>query len=180
MKKVVAILVLVFSMFLGTNVVSAQEFEKLNKSPMDAASYPSSYRETDKVVKVIYSRPQLKGRKINRLIRNGKIWRTGANEATEITFYKDVEIAGKPVKAGTYTLYTIPGDDEWTIIINSALNVWGSYMYNESEDVVRVKGKVTKGQESLEAFSVAFTGEDENFTMHLGWGTTRVSVPFKG
>lgn len=164
-----------FIMLLSTNV-NAQKFSKLDTSPMDASTFPSSYRVSDKVVKIVYSRPQLKGRALNSLAPNGKVWRTGANESSEITFYKDVTFGGEAVKAGTYSFYTIPGDSEWTIILNSDINHWGSYSYNESNDVARVKGAVSSNDKSVEAFAIAFTDDG---TMHLAWGTLRVAVPMQ-
>ncbi len=176
MKKSTLITTLAFSimMLLSFNA-NAQEFSKLDKSPMDAASFPSDYKDSNKLIKVVYSRPQLKGRSLEKLAPNGKVWRTGANEAVEITLYKDMTIGGKAVKAGTYTMATIPGEKEWTIIINSDLNAWGSYFYNEANDVARVTVPVTEGKESLEAFSIIF---DDKGIMHLGWGNLRVAVPF--
>jgi hypothetical protein len=143
---------------------------------MDQAAYPASYRVSDKVVKITYSRPQLKGRKLAKLAPAGKVWRTGANEVPEITFYKDVTFGGQAVKAGTYSLVTIPGENEWTVILSKQLNVWGAYFYKDSEDVARVKGSVKKSDKTIEAFSMAF-GED--MTLHMGWGNTVVSVPIK-
>ena len=86
---------------LSTGELNAQKFSGLDKSPLDMASFPS---KGDKVVKIYYSRPQLKGRSLSELTPNGKVWRTGANEATEITFFKDVNFGGKSIKAGTYVL----------------------------------------------------------------------------
>jgi hypothetical protein len=160
-----------FIMLLSTDV-NAQKFNKLDKSPMDAAIYRTS-RSNPAIAKVIYSRPQLNGRSLSSLAPSGKVWRTGANESTEITFYRDVTFGGKNIKAGTYTMHTIPGEDQWTIIINSDINTWGSYSYNESNDVARVTGEVSKGSESIEAFSIAFSKDG---TMHLGWDTVRVAV----
>ena len=101
-----------FAFFLITLISSlqltAQNFKDLDKSPMDMAAFPSSYKISDKIVKVIYSRPQLKGRDLAKLAPADKVWRTGANEAPEITFYKDVVFGSKQVKAGTYSLFTIP------------------------------------------------------------------------
>ncbi|GAA0741614.1 MULTISPECIES: DUF2911 domain-containing protein [Flavobacteriaceae] len=164
-----AILLVSFSM-------NAQDFKDLDKSPMDAAAFPSSHRVSEKTVKVIYSRPQLKGRTVQSLAPNGEVWRTGANEATEITFYKDVTVGDKKVKAGTYSLFTIPGEKSWTIIINSDVDVWGAYSYNKGNDVARVEVPVSEGKKSLEAFSIAF---DDEGSMHLAWGTLRVAVPMK-
>ncbi len=158
--------------------VNAQEFSDLDKSPMDAASYPSSYKESDKLIKIVYSRPQLKGRSLDKLAPKGKVWRTGANEAAELTLYKDMKLGGTNVKAGTYTFYVIPGEKEWTAIINTDLNVWGSYFYNKDKDVARISVPVTVDKTSLEAFSIAFTETNNGMDMHLGWGNTRIAVPF--
>jgi hypothetical protein len=180
MKKNVLFVAVLAIVLMFSNEMSAQKFAKLDKSPMDAAAYPSSYKESNKMVKVIYSRPQLKGRTVEELAPSGKVWRTGANEAVEITFYKDVTFGGEAVKAGKYTLFTIPSETEWTIILSTAENVWGSYFYKESEDVVRVKGTVSKSDELVEAFSIAFDGTDNDANMYLGFGNVIVTVPVKG
>lgn len=180
MKKSILSVIVFTITLVFSNEVNAQKFSGLDKSPMDAAAFPASYRVSDKQVKIIYSRPQLKGRSLSKLAPAGKVWRTGANEAPEITFYKDVTFGGKAVKAGTYTLFTIPGEKEWTVILSTAKNVWGSYFYKESEDVVRVNGSVSKAKDTVEAFSIAFEGEDNAYNMYLGWGNVVVSVPVKG
>ena len=154
--------------------ITAQEFKNLDKSPMDMASFPSSYKISEKLVKVIYSRPQLNGRDLVKLAPPGKVWRTGANEATEITFYNDVTFGGKALKAGTYSLFTIPSyKGDWTVIINKARNVWGSYYYNQDLDIIRVTGKTSTNEENIEAFSMMF---DKDMTLKIGWGKTVVSV----
>ncbi|WP_034061790.1 DUF2911 domain-containing protein [Lacinutrix jangbogonensis] len=165
-----------FIMLLSFNV-SAQDFAKLNKSPMDAASFPSSYKESNKLVMITYSRPQLKERSLEKLAPNGKVWRTGANEAPQITFYVDMKLGNTAVKSGTYSLFTIPGEKEWTIILSSDINVWGSYSYNEANDVARMSVPATSG-DSLEAFSIAFEKSDNGTHMHLGWGKMRIAIPF--
>lgn len=166
-----------FLMLLSFNV-QAQEFSGLDKSPMDAASFPSSYKESDKLVKITYSRPQLKGRSIDELAPEGKVWRTGANEAAEITFYKEMKLGEKTLKVGTYTFYVIPNKGEWTAIISTDLNVWGSYFYDEKNDVARLSVPAKEGKESLEAFSIAFEEGKNGVIMYLGWGKIRVAVPF--
>lgn len=176
MKKSISIIAAVIMAVIFTNQAHAQEFQGLDKSPMDQAAYPASYRVSEKVVKITYSRPQLKGRKLAKLAPAGKVWRTGANEAPEITFYKDVTFGGTPVKAGTYSLLTIPGEKEWTVILSKQLNVWGSYFYDEKKDVARVLGTVTNSEKTIEEFSIMF-GED--MTLHMGWGETIVSVSIK-
>ncbi|WP_366183765.1 DUF2911 domain-containing protein [Flavobacterium ovatum] len=160
--------------FLLSSNVQAQKFKALDASPMDAVAFPTSNKETNKSIKVIYSRPQLKGRELTSLAPNGKVWRTGANEAVSVTLYKDMKLGGKVVKAGEYSLFTIPGEKEWTIILNKDINVWGAYSYNESNDVVRISAPVSSG-EALDALSMTFENDG---TLFIGWGTTRVAVPF--
>ena len=175
-NSILTVTVFVFTL-ISSLELAAQEFKSLDKSPMDMTAFPSSYKISDKIVKVIYSRPQLKGRDLLKLAPPAKVWRTGANEAAEITFYKDVVFGGKEVKAGTYSLFTIPSSDgDWTVIINRAKNVWGSYYYKQNLDVIRVFGKVTKTEKNIEAFSMMF---DKNMTLKMGWGKTIISVPIE-
>ncbi len=176
MKNVLTLTLMVCAMVFTSNSF-AQEFSGIDKSPMDMASYPSDYKNSDKAVRVIYSRPQLKGRSMEELAPAGKVWRTGANEAAEITFFKGATIGGQKIDAGTYALFTIPGEDGWTVILNKNLNQWGSYFYDESGDVAKVQASVSAGSESLEAFSIAFQEVDNAVHLVMGWGTTRVAVP---
>ena len=179
MKKSNTISTLLFALLMAIgSSVNAQEFRKLDKSPMDAAAFPTSYKEANKQMKVIYSRPQLKGRELSKLAPNGEVWRTGANEAPELVLYKDFNLNGTKIKAGSYSLLTIPGEKEWTIILNSDLNTWGSYYYNNKNDVARITVPTTYVSDSLEAFSIVLDSEDGNIIMHIGWDTLRVAVPF--
>ena len=174
MKKII-LLVAVFVITIGfSNQAIAQNFKGLDKSPMDIASFPSNYRVSEKVIKIIYSRPQLKGRSLEKLAPLGKKWRTGANEATEVTFYKDVIFGGAAVKAGTYTMYAIPGKTTWTVALSSQLNVWGVYFHKDENDVAKVTIPVKQTEENLDVFSIAI---DEDMTINLGWGTTLISIP---
>ncbi len=176
-STVFSIIAFAFVTLLSTNA-NAQKFSKLDKSPMDASAYPTSYKDANKLIKIVYSRPQLKGRELAKLAPNDKVWRLGANEAAELTLYKDMKLGDTSVKAGTYTFYAIPGDKAWTAIVSKDLNAWGSYFYKKEHDVARLSVPVTSGTESLEAFSIAFAEGDGGIDMHLGWGTTRVVVPF--
>lgn len=176
MRKIYSLVSMFVFMVIFSNKVNAQEFKGLDKSPMDVVSFPDNYRISDKVIKIIYSRPQLKGRSLSKLAPVGKKWRTGANEATEITFYKNVNIGGAPLKAGTYTLYTIPGLTHWTVVFSNQLNVWGAYFHKPENDVLRVVLPVTKSEESIEIFSISI---DDQMTIHMGWGETIVSIPVK-
>ncbi len=176
MKKVFTLATLMFALVLTTSV-SAQDFSGIDKSPMDMAAYPTDYKVSEKAVRIIYGRPQLKGRSMEELAPTGKVWRTGANEAPEITFYKDVMFGGKAVKAGTYSLFTIPGADEWTVILNKKLNQWGSYFYDEASDVARVTVPNGTDAASLEEFSIAFKDLNGGTQLVMGWDKTRVAVP---
>lgn len=176
MKKLVTLATIVFALVFSFES-SAQEFSGLDKSPLDIAVYPASGRVPSKLVRVTYSRPQLKGRSLANLAPNGKVWRTGANEAVEVTFYKDAKVGDKAIKAGTYSMFTIPGESEWTVIFNNKLNQWGAYSYDKSADVVRVKAGASKDSNSLEAFSIAYKEVDGGVHMVLGWDTTRVALP---
>jgi hypothetical protein len=174
MKKII-LLVAVFALTIGySNQAIAQNFKGLDKSPMDIASFPSNYRVSEKVIKIIYSRPQLKGRSLEKLAPLGKKWRTGANEATEVTFYKDVIFGGAAVKAGTYTMYAVPGKATWTVALSSQLNVWGVYFHKDENDVAKVTIPVKQTEENLDVFSIAI---DEDMTINMGWGTTLISIP---
>jgi hypothetical protein len=176
-STIITTIAIAFTLLLYLNA-NAQKFPDLDKSPMDAAAYPNDYKEAAKIVKITYSRPQLKGRALNELVPEGKVWRTGANEAPEITFYKDMKLGDKKIKAGSYTLFTLPEKDNITIIISKDLNVWGSYSYKEANDVARLKVPVTQAADSLEAFSMVFTKGDKGVILNLGWDKSRVAVPF--
>ncbi|MDC7996061.1 DUF2911 domain-containing protein [Altibacter sp. HG106] len=178
MKKITLFFSLLLCCLFFASEATAQKFSNMDVSPMDAASYPSDYRNADKLIKIVYSRPQLKDRSLSKLAPYGEVWRTGANEAAELTLYTDMTLDGTTVPAGTYTFFTIPGEKEWTAIINSDLNVWGSYFYDESKDVARITVPATTAEDALEEFSIAFEEAPEGVHMHLGWGNTRVAVPF--
>ncbi len=176
MKKLLSISLFIVAVTFF-NDLQAQKFSGLDKSPMDMASYPTDYKVSDKVVRIIYGRPQLKNRSLAELAPTGQVWRTGANEAAEITFYEDVNFGGKDMKAGTYSLFTIPGEQEWTVILNKNLNQWGSYFYDESGDVARIKVPNGSDSASLEEFSIAFKEVENGAHMVMGWDKTRVAVP---
>lgn len=180
MKKAILSIVFFAMTIISTTDSFAQKFSRLDVSPLDAASYPTHWKNSDKLVKVIYGRPQLKGRELSTLAvadSSKGVWRTGANEAPEVTFFKDVLFAGEKVKAGTYTLFTIPAEKEWTLILSAVRNVWGHYTYDKKDDVLRVLGKVSESEKSIEAFSIAFNkNKKETVTMYIGWGNTIVSV----
>lgn len=126
---------------------------------------------------VTYSRPGVKGRKIfGGLVPYGQVWRTGANEATKISFSDDVTIDGKPLPKGTYSLHTIPGPNEWTIIFNKVADQWGSFNYKEAEDALRVTAK-PHAAPLTELFTIDVpSATTDDGTVELRWDT--VAVPF--
>jgi hypothetical protein len=186
MKKKLLILALLFCNILGVN---AQKFKSLDKSPMDMTYYPDEFAHDRKFapqkvgdkayIRLTYSRPAKKERVIfGKLVPYGKVWRVGADEASEIKFYEDVTVQGKTLKAGVYSLFMIPNETEWTIIFNTDLDVWGAYSYNEAKDVLRVKVSPKKMDEMVENLTINFKkGNDNEAVMNLGWDNVTVSLP---
>ena len=105
----------IFAFLLVSFQVEAQEFSELDKSPMDMIEFPSSISQTNKLARILYSRPQLRGRDVSTLVPDGKLWRLGANEATELTLYSDMKLNDKSIPAGSYTLYAIPAEKKMTL-----------------------------------------------------------------
>ncbi len=122
-------------------------------------------------VVVDYHQPSAKGRQImGGLVPYGEVWRTGANNTTSIEFSADAKVEGKPVAKGKYALFTIPGENEWTIIINKSIK-WGSSSYNEGDDLLRVKVKPAKTDSFVETFNIAVEGSN----VVLKWENTKVA-----
>ncbi len=169
----------------------AQEFPKVDASPMDAAYFPprAAFRGFAKTeeekkagtpkIKVVYSRPMKKGRTIfGDLQKYGEMWRVGANESTEITFFSDATVGGTTVKAGRYTLYAIPNESEWEVFISSDLDGWGHYGFMKDESTVAsVKVSTAKTSSTVEALGIFFEESDNGAHMIIGWDDTMVRVP---
>jgi len=156
----------------------AQGFNEIDEIPHDISYYRLN-RATPPLAKVLYGRPQKKEDKVfGNSVPYDKVWRTGANEATEVKFYKDVKFGDTSVPAGTYVLLTIPGENKWEVILNSKLDVLGAFQYNPTFDVARITVDVSKA-ETLESFSIAFKNFNEGVQMVLGWDTTRIKIPLK-
>jgi hypothetical protein len=129
-------------------------------------------------VEVVYSRPGVKGREVfGSLVPYGQVWRTGANQSTKVTFSTPVKLNGAEVPAGTYALYTIPGADEWTVILSKNLKLNGAFGYDAKDDLLRVKAKPMNLGTKLENFTIEFTDvRDESAILFLGWDQTLVPV----
>jgi hypothetical protein len=130
-------------------------------------------------VEIVYSRPGVKGRVIfGGIVPYNHVWRTGANAATKITFSTPVKLNGTDIPAGTYALLTIPGEEEWTIIINKGAAQWGAFQYDEKADVARFKVTPVKLTEQIETFTIEFNHiRDESAVLNLVWD--HVVVPVK-
>lgn len=182
-KKSGLVLLCCFSMAMA---MAQSRFPPMDKSPMDVSYYPVNYpilkiqdRATEPLLaRVVYSRPQKSGRTVfGELVEYGKVWRLGANEATEIEFYKDVKIGGKKLKKGRYTLYALVAQDKWTIIFNTDTDTWGAFKYDAKKDVLRTDVPVQKSTEVLESLSMAFEKANGSFNLVAGWDDVMVRLP---
>lgn len=170
---------LAFIIILVTGIISAyaQESSKPRQSPLELtkAKYKNTY------VKIVYGQPMKKGREIfGELVPYEQVWRTGANEATEMTATKDFYINGTLLKAGTYTIFTIPDRIKWTVIINKDVGLWGSYNYNEKLDVIRFEIPVADtGEESYESFTIQFNQKNDKADLKMMWDHTQIIIPIR-
>jgi len=127
----------------------------------------------DLSIVIDYSQPAVKGRNVfGEFVAYGEVWRTGANEATTITFDKDVMIEGQKLTSGTYALFTIPDEKEWIVIFNKQANQWGSFEYKQEEDALRIKVKPSTEKEITER--VTFEASEEGI-ITLRWDRTKIS-----
>ncbi len=164
-------------------------YVNLDQSPMDMSYYPVEYPinkmngkvQEPLVARIIYSRPHKKGRLIfgtdeKALCQYGNEWRLGANEATEIEFYKPVNIGGHNVKPGSYILYSIPQKDSWTIVLNSNLNTWGLHM-DASKDLFRIQIPVMEQSPAIEDFTIVFQKAADGASMIMAWDNVKAILP---
>jgi Protein of unknown function (DUF2911) len=179
----------VFLFFLGVyaSVIAQSKMPPVDKSPMDMSYYPVNYpvlkiqnKATEPLAaRVIYSRPQKNGRPVyGELVEYGKVWRLGANEATELELYKDVKIGSSKIKKGRYTLYAIPKPDKWTFILNKETDIWGAFQYDEKKDVLRTDVSIEKQTEPVEMFSMTFEKTNGGVNLVITWDDVKASVPF--
>ena len=167
------ILLAICTLVLFTPVANAQKVQKSPKSTLT-----QTVGTTD--IQVVYSRPGLKGRTLESLTPSGQVWRTGANEATTVSFSKPVKIGGKELAAGNYSLYTIPSEAVWTIIINSKQS-WGTN-YSEDKDVLRFTVQAIKVNEATETFTINISdiaNDGTKANLELRWGNIIVKAPIE-
>lgn len=160
-----------------------------DQSPLDLSYFPKDFpvlrmngaNENLLVARVIYSRPHKKNRLIfgnsdKSLVHYGKEWRLGANEATEITFFKPVSIQGKQVKQGSYIMYCVPHPDQWTLILNNNLYTWGLHM-DPARDVMKFEIPVQEQSPALEDFTIIFETTSTGADMIMAWDQTKAVLP---
>lgn len=173
MKRILIILAGVVALL----VVAFFAFKAFTKSNSPEAM--AQFDQNGFTVQVNYCRPAKKGRAIfGGLVPYGEVWRTGANEATIIKFGQDVTVAGQPVKAGSYSLWTIPSQQGWVAIINGETGQWGTN-YDAKRDVLRVSVSTRPLSPPAEQFEVTFTPEGTGTNMLLSWDTTEAVVPIR-
>lgn len=133
-------------------------------------------------VKIHYSSPRKRGRQIfGGLVPFKQVWRFGANEATEMTVTQPIVFGGKTVEPGTYALFAIPDEDEWTLILNKNLGQWGAFSYADEDDYTRVSVPAEQAAGAYEAFGISLDKVDgeAGANMVVVWDTTRVTVPIR-
>jgi hypothetical protein len=180
MKKVACVAAFLFALAV---IASAQMNMAQDKSkrPSPPASANCQF-SNGKTVKIDYSSPRAKGRKIfgaasdKALVPYGEIWRTGANEATTFVTDTNLTVGGKAVPAGSYTIFTVPKADAWTLVISKKTGEWGTDYPGEKEDLVRVPMSVSKTSGPVENFAIAFDQAGSKCTLRLEWENTRASV----
>src|SRR5437016_11684675 len=172
-KQVIGIFAL---MFMLVAVAGAQQDKSKRPSPPGTAEVTLK----GKKVRIDYSRPFMKGRKIiGELVPYDKVWRTGANEATTLTTEANLTIGGTSVPAGTYTLYTLPSEGGWKLIINKQTGQWGTE-YDEKQDLARVDLKKSQTKAPVEQFTISFDKKGTGAAaLVLEWENIRLTVPVK-
>ena len=183
MKSSFFLILLVIASLAGT---AQAKYPDTDKSPLDVSYYPANYpllkiqgkASEPPVARVFYSRPQKNNRVIfGELIEYNKVWRLGANEATEIEFFQNVKIGDTKVKKGRYTLYCIPSEDKWTLLLNKDTDSWGAFVYDAKKDIARVDVPVQALPTAIEAFSMSFEKNSGSFNLNIGWDKVSVSLP---
>jgi hypothetical protein len=175
-KQIATIALLAFTLALSTIPTRAQQDKSKRPSPPETATCDLA---AGKAIKVDYSSPRMKGRKIfGDLVPNGLVWRAGANEATALHTDVNLSVGGKPVPAGNYTIFAIPSPEKWTLIISKKTGEWGTDYPGEANDLARVDMKVTPLAAPLENFTISFAKEGDACTMRMEWENTRASIEF--
>lgn len=170
---------------IGFTASAQQRATDLDKSPLDVTYFPPNFPilkmrgqvTGDPLARVLYSRPQKKGRSIfGNEVKYNEVWRLGANEATEIELFKNATVGGKKIPKGKYSLFCIPTETKWTLIFNKDNFNWGSFMYKAEKDVARIEVPVKSNNENVEAFTMFFENSGGNQLVIL-WDELKATVP---
>lgn len=162
---------------LAFSILTLSVFAAAQASPAASASCDLGGGKT---IKTDYSSPRMKGRKIyGDLVPFGQVWRTGANSATTFVTSADVVVGGKTVPAGSYTIFTVPTADKWTLIINKKTGEWGIPYKYESDELARADMKISKLPAPVENFTIAYDKSGSGCTLQIDWDATRASVDIK-
>jgi hypothetical protein len=165
-----------FSLALTFLAMRASGQQDKSKRPSPPATASCALPD-GKTLTVDYSSPRAKGRKVyGELVPFGKVWRAGANEATTFVTTTDLKVGGKDVPAGSYTIFVIPEQDKWTLIISKKTGEWGLAYAGPGEDLARIDMKVSKLPSSVENFTIGFDKDGGGCTLRMDWETTRASV----
>lgn len=163
---------------------AAQKVVPAPKPPASPLAMAAKKLEGGTYVKVTYSSPRRADPKtgesraiFGKLVPYGQVWRLGANEATEFTTTGNLQLAGKPLPAGTYALFAIPQADKWTLIVSKDVGQWGAYKYKPESDLFRVDVPATKSADTYEAFTISF--DEKGTALNLAWENTLVTVPVR-
>jgi hypothetical protein len=175
MEKRIAI---VGGLCLGLSFLATQASCQSDKSKRPSPPATTSCALPDgKTITVDYSSPRAKGRKVfGDLVPYGQVWRAGANEATSFVTTTDLRVGGKDVPAGDYTIFTVPEQNKWTLVISKKTGEWGTAYPGPAEDLVRVDMKASKTSAPVENFTIAFDKGASGCTLRMEWETTRASV----
>lgn len=180
--------VFILSALLFLKASAQQKPIDVDKSPLDVSYAPANYpilklngkTKDAPTARVIYSRPFKNGRTIfgnGGIVKYGEMWRLGANEATEIELFKNVKISGKTINKGRYTLYCIPTEENWTIIISKDNYSWGNYSYNQKNDVARIDIPIEKNIDVVEAFTMYFEDGKNVANLIILWDNVKAVIP---
>jgi hypothetical protein len=174
MKKLLATCIGMGLVFALCAAMGAAQDKSARPSPPAKASCALA---GGKSITVDYSSPRMKGRKIfGELVPFGKVWRAGANEATTFVTDTDLTVGGKAVPAGSYTIFTVPEADKWTLVISKKTGEWGTAYPGPDNDLARVDMKVSKLAAPAENFTIAFDKGAAGCTLRMEWENTRASV----
>lgn len=176
-----------FSIILSAFAIAQEDIPALDKSTLDISYYPVNYPilkvqnkiSKPPVARLIYSRPLKNGRTVyGELVEFGEVWRLGANEATELELFSDAVIGGKKIPKGRYSMFCIPTEEKWTIIINKDTDVWGAFQYSEANDVARIDVIPGKQEKTVEPFTISFFEDSSGINLIIAWDNIKAKLPF--